>query len=106
MEVYLLLATVLLYMITAVLLDARTRKRLWLAGFVITAVITAIALSFWRFTNQEVMMNVVAISWYYLLYLSLSIMMVLGIINLWIFRRQLWLVLTGDDDEEDINEPV
>ena len=103
MEIYLLLAMFLVYMLTVIFLDKQKLQKIWLMVFIVVFVITASALSFWRITNQEVMMNVAAVSWYYILYLSLSLTVVLGIINLWLFRRQLWRILMNDDDDEDDN---
>ena len=100
MELYLLMVMVVLYVITMVILDKRQRSKIWLFAFIAAFAVTAMALSFWRFTNREVMMNVVAVSWYYILYLSISLLIVLGVINLWIFKRQLWDVLTEDSDDE------
>lgn len=101
MEVYLLLAMFLLYMLTAVFLEDDVLYRMWLAAFVLMFAVTAGALSFWRFTNQEVMMNVVAVSWYYVLYLSLSVTVVLGVVNLWLFRRQVWHIFAGHHKNEN-----
>ena len=88
----------LAYIITSIFLEAQQLRRIWLVAFVIMFVVTSVALSFWRFTNQEVMMNVLAVSWYYILYLSVSVLIVLGVVNLWIFRHQIWNVLMSDDD--------
>ena len=56
------------------------------------------------FSNQEVMMNATELSWYYILYLFASLMVVLGVINLWMFRKQVWKTLfaktSGKDDDE------
>lgn len=35
-------------------------------------------------------MNATELSWYYILYLFASLMVVLGVINLWMFRKQVW----------------
>ena len=50
------------------------------------------------------MMNATELSWYYILYLFASLMVVLGVINLWMFRKQVWKTLfaktSGKDDDE------
>nr|QIM10635.1 hypothetical protein PlAlph_5270 [uncultured Alphaproteobacteria bacterium] len=106
MEIYLLAAMVLIYIVTSLVVKKSTLQRLWLVAFVVAFAVTAVALSFLRFTNQNVMMNAAELSWYYILYLFASIMVVLGIINLWLFRRPLWDVLfnrdTDNDDDDDI----
>lgn len=104
MELYLLAAMVLVYIVTSLVVKKSTLQKLWLIAFVIAFVVTAVALSFLRFTNQNVMMNAAELSWYYILYLFASIMVVLGIINLWLFRRPLWGILfhqNSDDDDTD-----
>lgn len=84
-------------------------RKVWIAAFLISFAVTAISISFLKFTNQEVMMNATELGWYYILYLFASLMVVLGIINIWIFRKPLWKVLfakepsadTVDDDGDD-----
>lgn len=90
MELYLFIALFLFYLLTSLVANKGLVRKLWLAAFLIAFVVTAVAVSFLRFTNQEVMMNAVELSWYYLLYLFASLMIVLGIINLWMFRKPLW----------------
>ena len=78
---------------------------LFTLAFIAAFAVTSVALSFLRFTNQDVMMNAAELGWYYILYLFASIMVVLGVINLWMFRRPLWDILVGrdgDDDDDDI----
>ena len=40
------------------------------------------------------------INWYYILYLFGSMSAILGLINLWIYRKQLWVMLFGKNDED------
>lgn len=100
MEIYLLITLVLVYILTIFLIKKHSRQRLWLAAFIIAFIITGIALSFLRFTNQDIMMNAAELSWYYILYLFASIMVALGIINLWVFRDSIWNVLFSNKDDE------
>lgn len=99
MEIYLLITLVLVYILTIFLIKKHSRQRLWLAAFIIAFIITGIALSFLRFTNQDIMMNAAELSWYYILYLFASIMVALGIINLWVFRHSIWNVLFSNKDD-------
>lgn len=101
MEIYLFAAMVLVYIITSLVVQKSTMQKLWLLAFIAAFAVTAVALSFLRFTNQDVMMNAAELGWYYILYLFASIMVVLGIINLWMFRRPLWNILAGRDDDND-----
>ena len=100
MEIYLLVPLVLVYILTVFMIRKHSRQRLWLAAFMIAFVVTGIALSFLRFTNQDIMMNAAELSWYYILYLFASIMIALGIINLWVFRHSIWEILFGNSDED------
>ena len=86
MEIYLLVTLVLVYVLTVFMIKKHSRQRLWLIAFMIAFVITGVALSFLRFTNQDIMMNAAELSWYYILYLFASIMIafvvICGIIGL------------------------
>ena len=99
MEIYLFAALIVLYFITALVLKKEVLQKLWLIAFMITFTISAAALSFLRFSHQEVMMNALELSWYYILYLFASIMVVLGAINLWVFRHELVKVLFSHNDQ-------
>lgn len=101
MEIYLFAAMVLVYIVTSLVVQKSTMQKLWLLAFIAAFAVTAVALSFLHFTNQDVMMNAAELSWYYILYLFASIMVVLGVINLWMFRRPLWDILSGRDDDND-----
>ncbi len=104
MEFYLFISLFLIYILTSLMADKVIIRKVWLAAFMISFIVTAAAVSFLRFTNQEVMMNAAELGWYYILYLFASLMVVLGVINLWMFRKQIWKILfakTPIDDEED-----
>lgn len=57
--------------------------------------------SFLRVTNQDVMMSADNLNWYYLLYIFGSMSVVLGVINLWMYRKPLWQILHNDNIEDD-----
>ncbi len=106
MELYLFIALFLIYILTSLMADKAIIRKVWLAAFLISFAVTAVAVSFLRFTNQEVMMNATELSWYYILYLFASLMIVLGVINLWMFRRQVFRTLFAkssveEDDKEE-----
>ena len=100
----LFIALFLIYILTSLMADKAVIRKVWLAAFLVSFVVTAVAVSFLRFSNQEVMMNATELSWYYILYLFASLMVVLGVINLWMFRKQVWKTLfaktSGKDDDE------
>lgn len=100
MEIYLFIGLLLVYVITVLVLKKEILRKLWLIAFMAAFAVSAAALSFLRFSHQEVMMNAEELSWYYILYLFASIMVVLGAINLWLFRRDLMRVLFAEEDED------
>ena len=105
MELYLFVALFLIYLLTSFMSDKAVMQKIWLAAFLLCFVITAIAVSFLRLTSQEVMMNATELSWYYILYLFASLMVVLGLINIWMFRKPIFRILltktTKDEDNDD-----
>lgn len=101
MEIYLFAGLLLVYVITALVLKKDILRKLWLIAFMAAFAVSAAALSFLRFSHQEVMMNAAELSWYYILYLFASIMVVLGAINLWLFRHDLINVLFANDEDSD-----
>ena len=76
MELYLFIALFLIYILTSLMADKAVIRKVWLAAFLVSFVVTAVAVSFLRFSNQEVMMNATELSWYYILYLFASLMVV------------------------------
>ena len=102
MELYLLLSFVLLYVVTSVFTARSIRYKIWTVSFIIAFCVTAAAIGFLRVTRQDVMMSASQLNWYYVLYLFGSISVVLGAINLWMYRRPLWHILfDGEEDEEE-----
>lgn len=100
MEIYLFVGLLVIYVVTVLLLKKEILRKIWLGAFMLAFAVSAAALSFLRFSHQEVMMNAEELSWYYILYLFASIMVVLGAINLWIFRHELIRILFAEDDED------
>ena len=101
MELYMFLAFLLFYIITAIMLDDVLRKRIWMIAFILSFAATSIAIGFIKGSKQDVMMNVEELNWYYFLYLFGMISVVLGMFNLWIYRKALWNILFDSDDDDD-----
>ncbi len=93
MELYLFFAFLLFYLITAFLLGERTREKIWTIAFIISFAVTSVAIVFIRASSQDVMMNAQQLNWYYFLYLFGMISVVLGIFNLWMYRRALFKII-------------
>ena len=98
MEVYLFFSFLLFYLITAFLLKERTKQKIWMIAFIVSFAVTSLAIGFVKISQQDVMMNVGQLNWYYFLYLFGMISVVLAVFNLWIYRKQLWVMLFGKND--------
>ena len=101
MELYLLIALIFIYLITAAMVNKNVVHRIWTLAFIVAFVVTAIAIGFLRVTNQDVMMSADNLNWYYLLYIFGSMSVVLGVINLWMYRKPLLQILRNDEDDKD-----
>ncbi|MBO5442344.1 MAG: hypothetical protein J6A33_00990 [Alphaproteobacteria bacterium] len=104
MELYLFLALFLVYVLTAFLVKKNVLYKIWTLAFIATFIITAVSIAFLRVNNQDVMMSANELNWYYLLYLFGSMSVVLGIINIWMYRRPIFRVLFEKQEDEDDDE--
>ncbi len=105
MELYLFLALLLMYILMALFVSKQVQRKIWTLAFVVAFAVTAISIAFLHVTNQDVMMSANELNWYYLLYLFGSLSVVLGVINLWMYRHGLIEIFfgsgSGDDDDDD-----
>lgn len=97
MELYLFFAFLLFYMITAFMLDEKTKEKIWLIAFIVSFLATSLAIAFIKMGRQDVMMNAEQLNWYYFLYLFGIISVVLGMFNLWIYRKAVWDTIFKND---------
>ena len=77
------------------------QRKIWTSAFIVVFVIAGISIAFLRVGNQDVMMNAGELNWYYMLYLAGSMAVVLGIINLWMYRKALLAIFFEDDTDEE-----
>ncbi len=103
MEFYLLLSFFVIYFITSFAVNKRVLNKIWTVAFIASFAITGIAIGFIRVSQQDVMMSAGQLNWYYMLYLFGSMAVVLGVLNLWMYRKALWNILFRDSDT-DIEE--
>lgn len=101
MELYLFLAFLILYILMSFFVRKQIQNKIWTSAFVISFIITAVAIAFLRVNNQDVMMNANELNWYYLLYLFGSMSVVLGVINLWMYRKPIFEIFFEDSDDDD-----
>ena len=85
MELYLFLALLLIYILTAFMVKKVILHKIWTLAFILAFVVTAVSIAFIRVSGQDVMMSANELNWYYLLYLFGSLSVVLGIINATVF---------------------
>ena len=107
MEVYLFLALILVYLLTAFTVRKVIVNKIWTLAFIVAFLITAVAIAFIRVSGQDVMMSANELNWYYLLSLFGSLSVVLGVINLWMYRKGVWKIMSASDntdDEDDDND--
>ena len=97
MEVYLFFSFLLFYLITAFLLKERTKQKIWMIAFIVSFAVTSLAIGFVKISQQDVMMNVGQLNWYYFLYLFGSISVILGLINIWIYKKQIIEMFSADE---------
>ncbi len=93
MEIYLLIALLFIYALTAVLVKTDIMRRIWTIAYIVAFVLTMVAIAFLRGAHQDVMMTADSMNWYYVLYIFGSISAVLGVINIWMYRKALWHIL-------------
>lgn len=103
MELYLFLSFILLYFITSFFVKKNVQHKIWTFAFIIAFIVTSMSIGFLRVNQQDVMMSASQLNWYYMLYLFGSMAVVLGAINLWMYRTAIWHTLfsNGEDDEEE-----
>lgn len=106
MELYLFLALIMLYILMAIFVDKNVQRKIWTLAFVVSFIVTAVSIGFLHVNNQDVMMSADQLNWYYLLYLFGSLSVVIGIINLWMYRSGLIQIFLndGDDDDDDTDK--
>ena len=93
-------------MVMAFFVKKNVQRKIWTLAFIVSFVITALSIGFLHVNNQDVMMDANQLNWYYLLYLFGSLSVVIGVINLWMYRKGLISIfLTEDEDvDKDIND--
>lgn len=101
METYLFIALIFIYLITAFFLPSYIQRRIWTASYIISFIITAISIFFIKIYAGETLMKVGELNWYYILYVFGSISIILGVINLWMYKKPLIEIFSKEDEDED-----
>lgn len=69
MELYLFAALVLMYILMAIFVRKNVQLKVWTTAYIVSFIVTAIAIAFLHVNRQDVMISVDQLNWYYLLYL-------------------------------------
>lgn len=101
METYLFIALFFIYALTAWLLPALIRKRIWTTAYIFSCLITAVAIIFIKLYAADTLMKVGELNWYYILYVFGSLSIILGVINLWMYKKGLIDIFSETDEDDD-----
>ncbi|MBR1600345.1 MAG: hypothetical protein IJ677_02065 [Alphaproteobacteria bacterium] len=97
MELYILIALIFIYVITAFAGNSLLTKRIWALAFLASFILMALSLSALKLDGEDVMLSAGQFNWYYFLYVFSALTVAIGAINIWIYRRQLWQLCQKDD---------
>lgn len=100
MEIYLFIALIFIYILTAFFLPKHLQKRIWTVAYIVSFIITAVAVAYIKEYAADTLMKVGEINWYYILYVFGSICFALGIINLWIYKHGLANIFLEDSPDK------
>ena len=98
MELYLLIGLLFIYIVMNFMVDKAIMRRVWLLSFILSFVLTGISIAFLRANHQDALMSVNQMNWYFILYIFGYIAMALGIVNLWIYRREIYDIIVGKEE--------
>ena len=109
MELYLFVALFLIYALTSLMADKFVMRRVWMGAFwfLLLSPRCRSAFAFYQ-PGSDDECDRTELVLYFVSFASL--MVVLGLINIWMFRRQIWNVLftrtpdaeADDDDDDDV----
>lgn len=100
MEIFLFIALFFIYILTAFTVPNHIVKRMWILAYVFAFVLTSLSIMFISTSKQTVLMQESELNWYYFLYLFGSMSVVLGLINLWIYRKPLKQIFSSEELED------
>lgn len=99
MEIYLLTALIFIYVITALAGNKQLTQKIWILAFAMSFVLMSVSLSAIRLNGEDVMLNAGQFNWYYFLYIFAALTVAVGLINMWIYRRELWHLWQNQEEE-------
>lgn len=101
METYLFIALVFIYILTAFMLPKVILKRIWTIAYITSFIVTGISIFYIKLYATDTLMKVGEINWYYILYVFGSISIILGLILIWIYKKQLYQLFVNNEDNTE-----
>lgn len=101
MEIYLFIALVFMYLLTKMMLPKQAQKKIWTSAYIVSFAITCVAIFFIRSYAKDMLMQAGELNWYYILYVFGALSTILGVINLWMYKKGVIALFTASDDDED-----
>ena len=101
MELYLFIALIFVYILTSFMLSYKMLQRIWTLAYIVSFAITAIAIFYIKMYADETLMKVGELNWYYVLYVFGSISIILGIINMWLYKKGLKDIFSKEEENNN-----
>lgn len=101
MELYLFIALIFVYILTSFMLSYKMLQRIWTLAYIVSFAITAIAIFYIKMYADETLMKVGELNWYYVLYVFGSISIILGIINMWLYKKGLIDIFSKEEENNN-----
>lgn len=100
MEIYILTALIFIYIITAFAGNPQITKRIWALALICSFILTGISVSALKLNGEDIMLSAGEFNWYYFLYIFSALSVAVGLINMWIYRHELWQLCRKSDDDD------
>ena len=101
METYLFITLAFIYLLSIIFMPQYMQRRIWTVAYITAFGITCVAIYYIKDYATDTLMKVGEINWYYILYVFGSISIILGVINIWMYRHELLGLFLESDDEDD-----
>ncbi len=94
MEYYFLAIVFVAYILSFWLLEKKSARRMWLSFFLASFVGSAISMPMVYLDKQDIMISASKMGMLYITYILVFFMIIFAAINIWMFRKLIWRVLT------------
>lgn len=100
MEIYLFISLAFIYLLTVLILPEQTQRRIWTLAYIASFALTSVAIYYIKLYANETLMKVGELNWYYILYVFGTLSVLLGIINLWMYKGDIIDLFRHHDEDE------